>query len=1366
MRPSSLLSLHRYLCCLVLLFAFAIHASLAAQTAPELPREGLRLWLRADQGVVTDADGNVQRWEDQSGRNMHATLGNISRLRLVAGAVNGQPALRFAPPETAGGQYPWLQLPNFMEGATAGEMFVVLKSSATAGASNGAWCLGSDYMSTYYNGATSYYSTEYPDSNGWVGDYFVGLSSYSPAITELGSFHIYNVSRDSSAGEMMANFQSKGTLDGATCTFTTTPIIGKNLKGTPFIGEIAEVIIYDHRLSALDRVAVHAALDARYALLPTPLEPTDLSASSPIEGGKIVLRWKRPEGVWPVFYRVERKAAGEAEFSSIALSVVPEWYCDASAVNGQLYSYRVIACVTPTRQSPPSASVAAKASAVAAEVPTAGLRLWLRSDTGVVLDENGKAKRWSDQSGWAADGDSAAYPREYFTDPSVGCSVLHDAYFDVATRLSDAVAGEMVLVGRIDDDENCGFYNAFSSNGGVWYSLGEQYSYWYDSFGSKTTVTRRPPIQDWHQYHVYSATAKGGSWANSFNFVPSFSRAVNEVSFKDGGTVSNGYGTIVEVLVYDHELSTAERLQVAQHIDSMTKVFRAPLPPTDLTGFAIWDQSGVRLCWAAGDAISSYFQVERAVHGGVFEVIADRVSSLSYVDKNAVAGVQYDYRVRSESFTGSLSAPTEPLALTNSRRPEDVPTDGLALWLRADCGVELGVRREVWAWHPYAGTVSAAVPSDDCYDLLPKHSQVSIGGQPAVSFTHNSGYYTSLSLPSCCRGAGSAEVFVVMKPRELANSSQYLYLGDFGYISIPANQGGGVYAYIGGWSGSDYTLPRLIDQPLLVHVSAEPGAWVLRVNGKELARLTDFTTFNPYWSSKLGGSVCDADLSEVIAFNRTLSDSERVGIYGYLDEKYDLSNDQVANLAPAIDTLAYVPYVRVRWNGAAAAFYKVEIERSVGTSGEFMPCATLAGGAGVYVEPDVAPEVSYTYRLRTESQLGVRSDWVTLPTVTTGARPDFLGASGLALWLRADTGVEVDPDGYIRSWRDQSGADRDAKTSEFDAYDHATVVPGAANGHPVVKTVNGEDLALARGLSGQGESFVVLRLAKRESADYEILCGCSYLSRTGKIAGSYSVAGSNGTQYRNFSLVPSVALEKFHLFNVSAGDAFVVRTNGAEQFRDGGPGCSFDYSTLSANLDIEIAEVLAFDHALTDVERRSVEKYLFERYLQVLPAPAFSPAPGAKASAYDVSLASETAGAKIYYTTDGTDPVPGVSALYSTPIHCEASTRIRAIAAKEGEFSAIANGLYSIGVGRALVTRGVALSAAISRDTTRRAHGGGSWSAVSTLVRESGVTTAGVLIPHWSVVRPMLSGRGHSWFRTRSATPLKWTPGTEGLTSG
>ena len=76
--------------------------------------------------------------------------------------------------------------------------------------------------------------------------------------------------------------------------------------------------------------------------------------------------------------------------------------------------------------------------------------------------------------------------------------------------------------------------------------------------------------------------------------------------------------------------------------------------------------------------------------------------------------------------------------------------------------------------------------------------------------------------------------------------------------------------------------------------------------------------------------------------------------------------------------------------------------------------------------------------------------------------------------------------------------------------------------------------------------------------------------------------------------------------------------------------------------------------------------------------PTFSPATGVFTSAQNVTISTETDGATIYYTTDGTDPTAS-STEYTGAINVSTTTTIKAIAVKDGNNnSAVATATYTI----------------------------------------------------------------------------------------
>ena len=96
-------------------------------TAQSPPTTDLRLWLRADAGVTTDASGNVSAWADQSGSALVATQATVAkRPTLLAAGMGGQPAL------DSDGANGYLVLGDVLDDVFAGadkqfEMFVAFR---------------------------------------------------------------------------------------------------------------------------------------------------------------------------------------------------------------------------------------------------------------------------------------------------------------------------------------------------------------------------------------------------------------------------------------------------------------------------------------------------------------------------------------------------------------------------------------------------------------------------------------------------------------------------------------------------------------------------------------------------------------------------------------------------------------------------------------------------------------------------------------------------------------------------------------------------------------------------------------------------------------------------------------------------------------------------------------------------------------------------------------------------------------------------------------------------------------------------------------------------------------------------------------
>jgi len=298
----------------------------------------VRLWLKAN--VITGLTNNapVSTWPDSSGWNNSATQSyTYSQPLYVTNALNGLPVVRFNP--TNNNPYPsdqYFTLPNFLNGTTQAEAFVVLKANVAPGQGNGPlWTLGTGGMWDSELG--------YPNGSGNIVDDF-GSTSYCtvgiPA-QPLYQYHLYEVAGQSNYWAAWIN----GELQYSTTTniygYNPYPTLGEGFFGNPcFAGDIAEVLVFDRTLTAGERLAVNEYLDAKYAVVTAPTPPTNLTATA-ISSTQIGLTWQETwNGGAGVAISLERATNSEGVFTVVAEVSGVTSYVDTNLAAGTTYYYR------------------------------------------------------------------------------------------------------------------------------------------------------------------------------------------------------------------------------------------------------------------------------------------------------------------------------------------------------------------------------------------------------------------------------------------------------------------------------------------------------------------------------------------------------------------------------------------------------------------------------------------------------------------------------------------------------------------------------------------------------------------------------------------------------------------------------------------------------------------------------------------------------------------------------------------------------------------------------------------------------------------------------------------------------------------
>ena len=122
-------------------------------------------------------------------------------------------------------------------------------------------------------------------------------------------------------------------------------------------------------------------------------------------------------------------------------------------------------------------------------------------------------------------------------------------------------------------------------------------------------------------------------------------------------------------------------------------------------------------------------------------------------------------------------------------------------------------------------------------------------------------------------------------------------------------------------------------------------------------------------------------------------------------------------------------------------------------------------------------------------------------------------------------------------------------------------------------------------------------------------------------------------------------------------------------------------AVYSSPITVSATETLSAIAVETGYANSAVASALYTISAGALPTPTFSPAAGTYTSSQTVSISDATAGATIYYTTNGTAPTTS-SAVYSGQITVSAKETLEAIAVETGYTnSAVASALYTISAG-------------------------------------------------------------------------------------
>lgn len=494
--------------------------------------------------------------------------------------------------------------------------------------------------------------------------------------------------------------------------------------------------------------------------------------------------------------------------------------------------------------------------------------------------------------------------------------------------------------------------------------------------------------------------------------------------------------------------------------------------------------------------------------------------------------------------------------------------------------------------------------------------------------------------------------------------------------------------HAGDWVGKHTIRRNVVSQAVAVQ---SPGDSRYFYNGQDLTQSPNSAGLLGRFA--LGGGEgpysqpCNADLLELIIYDRVLPPGERQQVSASLAARYGLP------LEPLLPPIASPD------GGLYQSSQTVSLSHAVpGTVIRYTTDGSEPTEASPLYAAPFLVSVNSTVKSKAFGEGYLPSPVQESHFAIDAAAPLVPQRQALQLWLRAGVGTVTEND-VVSVWQDMSGKGQDAKQTV--AASRPVLNPTAIGNAPgVVFDGTNDHFVMPEGFSDFSQGFTAIFVVRPQTVgNYQRFLD---LSRGPDRAGL--MFGRLGTTTSFFSSVPSIALSSpdsilpasntiLTATLAPGGDAKIFKNGTLTAERAGFtlPASivrTFNYvghSPYGQDADYSgvISEILLFNRELSDVERETLEISVRSRYgisSSATGIVTFSPDPAQLyPQGVDVVLSSTTPGAKIHYTLDGSAPDES-SPRYEGPVTLTGSKRVRARAFADGSnASRFSEATYYIG---------------------------------------------------------------------------------------
>lgn len=569
-------------------------------------------------------------------------------------------------------------------------------------------------------------------------------------------------------------------------------------------------------------------------------------------------------------------------------------------------------------------------------------------------------------------------------------------------------------------------------------------------------------------------------------------------------------------------------------------------------------------------------------------------------------------------LTGITSSVAQTLDVTN----------GLQLWLKADAGVTTDLNGGVTQWEDQSGEANHAVQFDG--NRTPVLVNGALNNKPVLRFDGVDDFLDVADSPSLS-GTGDMSSFFIIKFDDFATFRAVWgkTAGSGGNQPAPTDiyalpNDGRLRVFRGNGTGIGNS-SATTTQPLPANAYLAVG---FDVSG---STLNHYLNNQPNGSGAATASVGDGDtplkigtrtdfvtklkgnLAELLIYSRALSAAERNDVFAYFRSKYGL------NVPPTVTLAATPPGPNVNVSDVVTLTATPTDPDGTIARVEFLANGAPVGTANiapysVRVRFDSPGDVTFTARATDDN--GASEDSAPLVLTAAGGIPTELSVTnGLQLWLKASTGLLLGPTGGVTNWADQSGNGNDAIQSDETRAPRPTPGPNgpslAFDGvDDFMDVVDSDSISI----TGDITTFFVVKFA--DFVTYRGVWGKT-AGAAGNIPAPTDLYTSPGSGQLNFfrgdgSAFGAVTAPRGFGANTfvvgaaeMAGTAVRLYYNGV---LNGSGAITAPVADGNGTLRLgsradgvtrmkgEMAEVLIFNHSLSDAERRAVEVYLGQKY--------------------------------------------------------------------------------------------------------------------------------------------------------------------------